>query len=78
LLEPFFLLGYYFGMDWNTYYSFPVAYKKWLIKRIEKEINDAASKGNAIPHKGTHANDPETRALLGKTHPNPPMGLRRF
>jgi hypothetical protein len=32
ILEPFFLLGYYFGMNWETYYNFPVAYKRWLIK----------------------------------------------
>ena len=36
ILEPFFLLGYYFGMNWKTYYNLPVQYKKWLIGIINK------------------------------------------
>ena len=26
-------------MDWNTYYNYPVAYKKWMIERLAKELN---------------------------------------
>lgn len=72
------MLGYYFGMNWETYYSFPVLYKSWLIKRIEKEMKRASEQGNDLPHKGAHANDPHTRALLGKAHPHAPPKLRRF
>lgn len=78
LLEPFFLLGYYFGMDWGTYMKFPVTYKRWLIKRIEKEINKAQEKGNDIPSKAMHHNTPDVRALTGKARPQVPAKLQRF
>jgi hypothetical protein len=39
ILEPFFLLTWHIGMDWNTYYHYPVAYKKWLIERLAKELS---------------------------------------
>lgn len=67
ILEPFFALTYYAGMSWETYYDFPVAYKHWLIKRIEKEINAKADKGNDIATKGFHHNQPDVRELTGKT-----------
>jgi hypothetical protein len=78
LLEPFFLLGYYFGMDWNTYYNFPIAYKRWLIKRIEKEIQQAHKQGNDIPSKAMHQNTPDARAWTGKTRSTVPSKLTRF
>jgi hypothetical protein len=77
LLEPFFLLGYYFGMNWETYYNFPVAYKRWLIKRIETEIQKSNGKGN-IPSKAMHQNTPDARALTGKHRPIAPAKLQRF
>lgn len=79
LLEPFFLLGYYFGMDWNTYYNLPIAYKRWLIKRIEKEIQKSNSKGNSnIPSKAMHHNSPDARAIAGRGRPVAPAKLQRF
>lgn len=77
LLEPFFLLGYYFGMTWEDYYNFPVSYKRWLIERIKKEIEKGKDNGNELT-KGTHHNDPQTRALLGRSRPEAPARLRRF
>jgi hypothetical protein len=76
LLEAFFLLGYYFGMSWPDFYSLPVAYKFWLIKRIEKEINQNAEAGQ--PGKGAHENVPSVRALMGKHRAHVPAKLRRF
>ncbi len=78
ILEPFFLLGYYFGMNWETYYNFPVAYKRWLIKRIEKEIQKAGKSGKDIPSKAMHHNTPDARALTNKTRPVAPAKLQRF
>ena len=78
LLEPFFLLGYYFGMDWNTYYNYPVAYKRWLIKRIETEISRSQEAKNDIPSRAMHHNTPDMRALTGKTRTNVPAKLQRF
>jgi len=65
-------------MDWNTYYNYPVAYKKWLIKRIDKEIEKAHKAQNDIPTKGAHHNSPGMRSMTGKAHPNAPAKLRRF
>lgn len=81
-LEPFFLLGYYFGMDYKTYYNMPLSYRKWLIERIGKEIKKA-SEANAegasnIPSKGAHHNVPDARALAGKARSHVPAKLRRF
>jgi len=65
-------------MDWKTYMSFPVAYKKWLIKRIETEINKAHETKNDIPSKGFHHNSPDARAITGKTRHQVPSKLQRF
>lgn len=66
LLEPFFLLGYYFGMSWSDYKTFPLTYRKWLVHRIDKEIGKAAKAGNDIAHKAPHGNPPDLRELTGK------------
>lgn len=79
LLEPFFTLGYYFGMTWETFWSFPVSYRMWLLKRIHKEINQAASNENDIPSKAPHHNDAQTRHMLGKFKPfTGPAKTQRF
>lgn len=81
-LEPFFLLGYYFGMDYSVYYNLPVSYRRWLIERIDKEIRAAAKAneggGSQIPSKGAHHNTPDVRAMAGKQRAQVPAGLRRF
>ena len=65
-------------MDWNTYYNFPLVYKRWLIKRIEKEINKAQEKGSDIPSKAMHHNTPDVRSLTGKYRSQVPAKLQRF
>jgi hypothetical protein len=60
-------------MDWNTYYNFPVSYKKWLIERIQKEIER-----NNGQSKGAQHNDSETRLLQGRHRGETPAKLRRF
>lgn len=65
-------------MNWETYYNFPVAYKRWLIGRIEKEIKRATEKNADIPSKGMHHNTPDARAIAGRTRPVAPSKLQRF
>lgn len=74
LLEPWFLLGYYFGMTVNEYLGLPVAYKRWLIQRINTEIKKATEAGADIPSKGVHDNLPDIRAMTGKTKHFGPHG----
>lgn len=69
ILEPFFSLMYYGGMSWETYYNFPVAYKKWLIKRIEKEIKRTNETSDDIPSKALQHNTTDIRNMTGKTKP---------
>jgi hypothetical protein len=64
-------------MTWQDYYDFPVTYKRWLIERIKKEIEKGKDNGNELT-KGTHHNDAQTRALLGRHRPESPARLRRF
>ena len=78
-LEPYFLLGYYFGMDWNTYLQYPVFYRKWLIERINKEIKSASEQGADIPSKAPHDNTAEIRHLSNKMKQNVTSAkLQRF
>jgi hypothetical protein len=78
ILEPFFLLGYYFGMDWKDYYKFPISYRKWLIERINQEIKTAAENQNGQTSKGVHNNTPDIRELTGKQRSMVPAKLQRF
>ncbi len=67
-------------MDWNTYYHYPVTYKRWLIQRVVKEI-EAARKANAAPDtKAPHSNTDEVRALAGltRTAGSPSPRMQRF
>lgn len=65
-------------MSWETYYNFPVAYKTWLIKRIQTEINKASEAQKDIPSKAPHHNTPSIRALTGKLRHQVPHKLQRF
>lgn len=44
LLEPFYLLNQHLkgGMDWNTYLNFYVSYRRWLLERIAKDLEEQA------------------------------------
>lgn len=78
-LEPFFNLAYYFGMSWETYYRFPIMYRRWCMKRLNDEIKKSSKAGEqAMPSKGAHHNDPHTRTLMGKMKPHQPHSLKRF
>jgi hypothetical protein len=54
-------------MDWETYYNFPVVYKRWLIKRINDEIKRAVDNKSDTPSKAAHHNSPDLRSMTGKT-----------
>lgn len=65
-------------MSYADYLKFPVSYKIWLIKRINREIAEASENKNDIPAKGAHNNSPDIRALTGKTRQQVPAKLQRF
>ena len=47
ILEPFFLVKFHGGIDWDTYYNWPVAYKDWYLKRLAREVEKGASPDTA-------------------------------
>lgn len=53
-------------MDTSTYYNLPIAYKRWLLERIRKEISKATENNADIPTKGVAHNTPDMRAMSGK------------
>jgi len=72
-------MAYYFGMDWTTYYSFPISYRRWIIKRLNKELQQSQEGGQQqMPSHGAHHNDPGLRQLMGHPHPHAPPKLRKF
>lgn len=54
-------------MSWETYYEYPIAFRKWLIERINKEVSRAVDNKVDIPSKGLQHNTPQMRAMTGKT-----------
>lgn len=60
LLEPFYLLNQHLkgGMDWNTYFNFFVSYRRWLLERIAKDLDEQAKQikerqqGQQLVHNG--------------------------
>jgi hypothetical protein len=73
-----FLLMYYGGISPVEYSKLPVYLIRWLIGRINKEI-EAASKAQSQPaSKAAHHNSPDVRAMSGKTRAHVPSKLQRF
>jgi len=72
-------MAYYFGMSWETYYNFPISYRRWTMKRLNDEIKKSQDRGEqSMPTKAAHHNDPSLRAAMGKHHPHAPQKLRKF
>ena len=79
LMEPAFLLTYYGGFTWSEIYSLPVAYKRWFIERIQKELAGPNGDGGGNPPtRALHQNAPDVRALQNKARTQTPSRLRRF
>lgn len=68
---------YYGGMTLTETMNIPVAYKRWFIERISKELSRSSENGQT-QSRAAHQNTPETRALMGKARDQTPSRLRRF
>jgi hypothetical protein len=77
ILEPSFLLMYYGGFLWSETMSLPVAYKRWFIERIGRELKGTSDDSQA-QSRALHQNSPEVRALQGRARAESPSRLRRF
>lgn len=77
ILEPAFLLIYYGGCLYEEVMRMPVAYKRWLIQRINQEITKTHESGNTQT-RALHQNSPDVRELQGRVRSQAPSRLRRF
>lgn len=77
LLEPAFLCIYYGGLTWTETYNLPVAYKRWFIDRLVKELNKGSESGENSS-RALHQNSPEVRSMQNKARTHVPSRLRRF
>ena len=67
---------YHGGFLWSEITTMPVAYKRWFMERIHKELTkggEAGTQSKAPTHNG-----PDVRALQNKTRSEVPSRLRRF
>lgn len=55
----------------------PVAYKRWYIDRIAKELNRTSEDGQT-QSRALHQNSPDVRAMQGRVRDQSPSRLRRF
>lgn len=77
VLEPAFLLIYYGGFLYSEVQNLPVAYKRWFIDRISRELKRTHDQGNT-QSRAVHQNSPDVRALQGMAREQTPSRLRRF
>lgn len=60
-------------------YNLPVAYKRWFIERVVKELNKGKGPdGDGSASRALHTNTPELRNLQGRARAQVPSRLRRF
>lgn len=72
---------YYGGFLYHETYNLPVAYKRWFIERIVKEINQSGGDpngGGGAQTRAVHQNTPEIRSMQGRTRTQVPSRMRRF
>lgn len=77
VLEPAFLLMYYGGFLWHETIHLPVAYKRWFIDRLVRELNKGEGEGTSSS-RALHQNSPDVRAMQNKARAQTPSRLRRF
>tara|TARA_B100001094_G_C18126849_1_gene769989 strand:+ start:558 stop:761 length:204 start_codon:yes stop_codon:yes gene_type:complete len=65
---------YYMGFTYVEAYNIPIWIRIWMIKRLNDEIKKSGKNGN----RAAHANDAESRALMGRHRSQVPANLRRF
>lgn len=76
-LESIFLLMYYSGFTYVEAYNMPVAYRRWFIDRVSRELNKTSEEGDT-QSRALHQNQPDVRAMQGRVRPQTPSRLRRF
>ena len=68
---------YYGGFLYQEAYDLPVAYKRFYIERLKKELQPNNNE-EQVQSKALHQNPPDVRALQNKARQQVPSRLRRF
>lgn len=68
---------YYGGFVWSETMQLPVAYKRWFVERIVKELNKGSDNGEN-QSRALHQNSPDVRSMQNKARAQTPSRLRRF
>lgn len=68
---------YYCGFTYREAYALPVAYKRWFIDRISKELAKGQDEQKSTS-KALHHNTPDARSMMGAARSQVPSRLRRF
>ena len=68
---------YYMGFTFEEGYRLPVWQRIWFLERLQKELK-AANDAQSGASRAAHANDAESRALMGRHRSQVPSKLRRF
>ena len=71
---------YYGGFTFTEAYNIPVAYKRWFVERIGKEMKGSSDKdgNNTGNSRAPHHNPPDVAEMMGKSRSQVPSRLRRF
>jgi len=69
---------YYMGFTYNEAYRLPLWQRTWFVDRLNKEFNKANENGEPAMSRAAHANDPESRSMMGMARGHSPARLRRF
>ncbi len=73
-LEPTFSLMYYMGFTYTECMRLPVWQRRWFLDRIVQELEKSKGQNS----RAAHANDPQSRAMMGANRQTVPAKLRRF
>jgi hypothetical protein len=66
ILEPFFSLKQYAGFSWRDYYFMPLTYKRWYMKRLNKEFKEQSDNNTVATSKAPAFNTPDMKMMTGK------------
>lgn len=64
-------------MSLTETFNLPVAYKKWYVDRVSKELKKGQNEGES-QSRAPDANTPALRSLLGRQRDQVPARHRRF
>ncbi len=66
------------GFSYHEAYRLPLWQRQWFVERLNKEFTKSNENGDPAMSRAAHANDAESRAMMGMSRTQSPARLRRF